>query len=69
MVQKDGVGGGTSQDEKYTTWELKHCKKCGRHIIEYYEARLIAKSLLDDMLEGESILLEAELVQEKIKGK
>lgn len=38
MHQKDKIGGGTSEEIKYTTWELKECPACGRVVVEYYAA-------------------------------
>lgn len=42
MNQLEEISGGTAQDTKYITWELKHCKQCNRKVVEYYEARVIS---------------------------
>lgn len=61
MVQKDRVGGGTAEDERYITWELKECLQCGRTVVEYYEARVLEPLLLQDLLAGETIAFTAQL--------
>jgi NMD protein affecting ribosome stability and mRNA decay len=44
MHQYKQVGGGTTEDKKYTTWEIKECPACGRLTREYYEAKVITKA-------------------------
>ena len=44
------IGGGTSTDNEYTTWELKECPVCGRHAIEFYTALVV-----NDTQHGEAI--------------
>lgn len=61
MVQKDKIGGGLAEDERYITWELKECTQCGRTVVEYYEARVIEPPLLNDLLAGETIAFTAQL--------
>jgi len=46
MHQKDQIGGGVTEDERYTTWELKECPACGRTVIEYYTAIEIVNNKL-----------------------
>lgn len=69
MHQKNNIGGGIAEDDKYITWELKECGTCKRNIIEYYEARLIEQPLLGDLLSGETIQFSAELKSNNIKIK
>lgn len=61
MVQKDKIGGGTAEDNRYITWELKECLQCGRTVIEYYEARVIEPPLLEDLLMGEPVVFTTQL--------
>ena len=46
MHQKDRLGGGTSNDNKYETWEIKECPQCGRLVKEYYSCEVINLSKL-----------------------
>lgn len=41
MRQKEHIGGGLADDEKYTTWEFKECPGCGRKVVEYYSAVVV----------------------------
>lgn len=43
MHQKDKRGGGISEEEDYTTWELKECPVCDRLVVEYYTARVVGQ--------------------------
>jgi hypothetical protein len=43
MKQKDGLGGGISNDDRYETWEIKECGSCGRLAREYYSVRFITQ--------------------------
>ena len=35
------LGGGTTTDEKYETWEIKICPACGRKVKEFYSCEVI----------------------------
>ena len=35
------LGGGTSTDELYETWEIKECPACGRRVKESYSCKLL----------------------------
>lgn len=56
MRQKDQIGGGRSDEEEYTTWELKECPACGRLVVEYYAA-IVAKDD-DALIIKETIILK-----------
>jgi hypothetical protein len=41
MVQDNQTGSGLSEDNRYTTWELKKCPHCGILILEHYSAVIV----------------------------
>ena len=43
MHQKDQVGGGTSTDAAYVTWEVKECPGCGRVVLERYSVEILGE--------------------------
>lgn len=42
MHQKDKIGGGSSDDKKYETWEVKECPQCGRLVKEHYSCEVLS---------------------------
>lgn len=44
------IGGGVSDENQYTTWELKECPSCKRQVTEFYSAILVPNEVVAQML-------------------
>lgn len=50
------IGGGTSDDDVYSTWELKECPACGRKVVEFYGAYLVTGIAVDSVAAAEQLM-------------
>lgn len=51
MHQKEKLGGGVAEPNKYETWEVKECPSCDRLVKEFYSAEVISKTKVARMIE------------------